>query len=213
MTGIHSEEQSTRYSAVLEVFWHFWENENCRQKCSRILCLLVLHHNGAQSNKRGSTSSTGSSKIMDISTPYNTIHVTHVGFDPKTNEFTGLPREWQILLKTSGITKTEQKRNPQVCICLSVANVYTRAYLENFRPSLMRSNFIRERKLKRRKRCGPRFQRRLLPLFHLALRHQLLQMLHLKHQCPPAIYPPSREMVAQWNDIPNSKSSAVQITL
>lgn len=51
---------------------------------------------------------------MDISTPYNTIHVTHVGFDPVTGEFTGLPREWHILLNSSGITKVEQERNPQV---------------------------------------------------------------------------------------------------
>lgn len=51
---------------------------------------------------------------MDISTPYNTIHVTHVGYDPVAGVFTGLPREWQILLNQSGITKTEQEQNPQV---------------------------------------------------------------------------------------------------
>ncbi|KAI8142273.1 kinase-like domain-containing protein [Fennellomyces sp. T-0311] len=53
---------------------------------------------------------------MDISTPYNTVHVTHVGFDPITGTFTGLPREWQILLNQSGISKTEQERNPQAVI-------------------------------------------------------------------------------------------------
>ena len=51
---------------------------------------------------------------MDISTPYNTIHVTHVGFDPITGTFTGLPREWQIMLNQSGISKMEQEQNPQV---------------------------------------------------------------------------------------------------
>lgn len=51
---------------------------------------------------------------MDISTPYNTVHVTHVGFDPNTGEFTGLPKEWQILLTQSGITRQEQEKNPQV---------------------------------------------------------------------------------------------------
>lgn len=51
---------------------------------------------------------------MDIGTPYNTIHVTHVGFDPATGEFTGLPREWQVLLNQSGITSSEQRQNPQV---------------------------------------------------------------------------------------------------
>lgn len=53
-------------------------------------------------------------KPMDISTPYNTVHVTHVGFDPNTGEFTGLPRQWITLLTQSGITKQEQENNPQV---------------------------------------------------------------------------------------------------
>lgn len=51
---------------------------------------------------------------MDISTPYNTKHVTHVGFDADTGQFTGLPREWHVLLKSSGITQMEQETNPQV---------------------------------------------------------------------------------------------------
>ncbi|KAG1436414.1 hypothetical protein G6F56_013566 [Rhizopus delemar] len=50
---------------------------------------------------------------MDISSPYNTRHVTHVGFDASTGEFTGLPKEWHTLLKSSGITQTEQEQNPQ----------------------------------------------------------------------------------------------------
>ncbi|KAI8087767.1 kinase-like domain-containing protein [Gilbertella persicaria] len=54
--------------------------------------------------------------VMDISTPYNTIHVTHVGFDPVTGEFTGLPKEWQLLLTQSGITRQEQESNPQAVI-------------------------------------------------------------------------------------------------
>ncbi|GAA5817361.1 hypothetical protein MFLAVUS_010905 [Mucor flavus] len=53
---------------------------------------------------------------MDISSPYNTRHVTHVGFDANTGEFTGLPREWHTLLKSSGITQTEQEQNPQAVI-------------------------------------------------------------------------------------------------
>lgn len=51
---------------------------------------------------------------MDISTPYNTVHVTHVGFDSNTGEFTGLPKEWTALITQSGITKQEQENNPQV---------------------------------------------------------------------------------------------------
>lgn len=53
-------------------------------------------------------------KEMEISGPYNAKHVTHVGFDPTTGEFTGLPYEWQVLLKQSGISKKEQYQNPQV---------------------------------------------------------------------------------------------------
>lgn len=41
------------------------------------------------------------------------VHVTHVGFNPDTGEFTGMPREWHILLQQSGITKKEQQQNPQ----------------------------------------------------------------------------------------------------
>lgn len=53
-------------------------------------------------------------KEMEISGPYNAKHVTHVGFDAATGEFTGLPYEWQVLLKQSGISKKEQYQNPQV---------------------------------------------------------------------------------------------------
>ncbi|CEP11448.1 hypothetical protein [Parasitella parasitica] len=53
---------------------------------------------------------------MDISTPFNTVHVTHVGFDSDTGEFTGLPGEWRNLLTQSGITKQEQENNPQAVI-------------------------------------------------------------------------------------------------
>jgi p21-activated kinase 1 len=53
-------------------------------------------------------------KEMEISGPYNAKHVTHVGFDASTGEFTGLPQEWQTLIQHSGITKVEQYQNPQV---------------------------------------------------------------------------------------------------
>ncbi|ORZ04347.1 kinase-like domain-containing protein [Absidia repens] len=52
----------------------------------------------------------------NISLPFNTRHVTHVGFDAHTGEFTGLPNEWQVLLRYSGITKKEQEQNPQAVI-------------------------------------------------------------------------------------------------
>ncbi|KAI8577185.1 hypothetical protein K450DRAFT_167557, partial [Umbelopsis ramanniana AG] len=51
-----------------------------------------------------------------ISSPYNMTHVTHVGFNHQTGEFTGLPKEWQVLLNQSGITRREQEANPQAVL-------------------------------------------------------------------------------------------------
>ncbi|OCB88618.1 hypothetical protein A7U60_g4216 [Sanghuangporus baumii] len=53
------------------------------------------------------------SKRPEISTPYDPVHLTHVGFNASTGEFTGLPREWQQLLQDSGISRSEQEKNPQ----------------------------------------------------------------------------------------------------
>ena len=52
-------------------------------------------------------------KRPEISTPYDPVHLTHVGFNSSTGEFTGLPKEWQQLLQESGISKQEQEKNPQ----------------------------------------------------------------------------------------------------
>lgn len=52
------------------------------------------------------------SKRPEISTPYDPVHLTHVGFNSSTGEFTGLPKEWQQLLQESGISKQEQEKNP-----------------------------------------------------------------------------------------------------
>nr|POE75535.1 serine/threonine-protein kinase ste20 [Quercus suber] len=51
-----------------------------------------------------------------ISAPENPVHVTHVGYDQQTGEFTGLPREWQRTLQANGITEQEQKKHPQAII-------------------------------------------------------------------------------------------------
>lgn len=52
-------------------------------------------------------------KKIEISTPYDPVHLTHVGFNSDTGEFTGLPKEWQQLLQSSGISKEDQAKNPQ----------------------------------------------------------------------------------------------------
>ncbi|KAK9449071.1 kinase-like domain-containing protein [Limtongia smithiae] len=52
-------------------------------------------------------------KISEISSPYNAKHLTHVGYNLQTREFTGLPPEWKKLLADSGISQSEQENNPQ----------------------------------------------------------------------------------------------------
>lgn len=48
-----------------------------------------------------------------VSNPTNFSHSVHVGFDPQTGEFVGLPPEWSKLLNSSAITKEDYERNPQ----------------------------------------------------------------------------------------------------
>ncbi|KAJ6127197.1 hypothetical protein N7523_002809 [Penicillium sp. IBT 18751x] len=55
----------------------------------------------------------GSPRNMKISAPENPVHVTHVGYDNQTGQFTGLPKEWQRLLQENGISKKEQEEHPQ----------------------------------------------------------------------------------------------------
>ncbi|KAI9702846.1 MAG: signal transducing kinase of the PAK [Candelina mexicana] len=58
----------------------------------------------------------GSPRRINISAPENPVHVTHVGFDSETGQFTGLPKEWQRMIQESGITKKEQEQNPQTVL-------------------------------------------------------------------------------------------------
>ncbi|KAF5298471.1 hypothetical protein FQR65_LT01250 [Abscondita terminalis] len=58
----------------------------------------------------------------NISYPTNFEHTVHVGFDPISGEFTGMPEAWSRLLMNSNISKQEQKKNPQAV--LDVLNWY-----------------------------------------------------------------------------------------
>ncbi|XP_064393748.1 serine/threonine-protein kinase PAK 1-like [Halichondria panicea] len=49
----------------------------------------------------------------EISSPVDFEHTVHVGFDPHTGEFTGMPEAWAKLLLNSGISAAEKKKNPQ----------------------------------------------------------------------------------------------------
>lgn len=78
---------------------------------------------GTSRNRNGTKSKKGmlgfmseflnTSKRPEISTPYDPVHLTHVGFNSSTGEFTGLPKEWQQLLQESGISRSDQEKNPQ----------------------------------------------------------------------------------------------------
>lgn len=52
----------------------------------------------------------------NISYPTNFEHTIHVGFDPLTGDFTGMPEAWARLLMKSNISKQEQKKNPQAVL-------------------------------------------------------------------------------------------------
>ncbi|KAK0389474.1 hypothetical protein NLU13_3049 [Sarocladium strictum] len=58
-----------------------------------------------------------------VSNPTNFSHAVHVGFDPQSGEFTGLPPEWSKLLNASAITKEDYERNPQAVF--EVLDFYT----------------------------------------------------------------------------------------
>ncbi|PKS11506.1 hypothetical protein jhhlp_003271 [Lomentospora prolificans] len=58
----------------------------------------------------------GSPKKPVISAPENPVHVTHVGYDSNTGQFTGLPKAWQRLINESGIPEKERQANPQTMV-------------------------------------------------------------------------------------------------
>uniref|UniRef100_A0A060T898 non-specific serine/threonine protein kinase n=1 Tax=Blastobotrys adeninivorans TaxID=409370 RepID=A0A060T898_BLAAD len=64
----------------------------------------------------GQSQNSSSSSSLKISDPYDAVHLTHVGFNFETGEFTGMPKEWEILLQNSGISKSEAQQHPQAVI-------------------------------------------------------------------------------------------------
>ncbi|KAK6541718.1 hypothetical protein TWF694_007511 [Orbilia ellipsospora] len=50
-------------------------------------------------------------KMEDVSTPYQFNHVTHVGFDHTTGGFTGLPPEWEAVLRGEITAEEVNRRN------------------------------------------------------------------------------------------------------
>ncbi|RCI05751.1 Protein kinase, partial [Rhizopus stolonifer] len=60
---------------------------------------------------------------VGASGPTNFVHEVHVGFDPVTGAFTGMPDQWTKLLKGSAITAEDAAKNPQAV--LDVLEFYT----------------------------------------------------------------------------------------
>ncbi|KAK4689774.1 serine/threonine-protein kinase CLA4, partial [Tremellales sp. Uapishka_1] len=67
------------------------------------------------------------SPLMGVSQPTNFVHQVHVGFDPISGGFTGLPPQWSKLLTSSAITKEEAARHPEAV--LDVLQFYTQQQL------------------------------------------------------------------------------------
>ncbi|KAH0258866.1 serine/threonine protein kinase, partial [Aureobasidium melanogenum] len=51
-----------------------------------------------------------------VSHPTSFAHRIHVGFDPVTGGFVGLPVEWQKLLNSSALTQDDMAKNPQAVV-------------------------------------------------------------------------------------------------
>jgi p21-activated kinase 1 len=81
---------------------------------------------GTHANKKKAPKTKGkkgaAGEKPNISYPTKFTHIFHVGFDPDTGEFTGMPDEWTQLLQSSNISREMQRKNPQAVI--DVLNYY-----------------------------------------------------------------------------------------
>jgi len=82
--------------------------------------VFSIFNKSSTKSDRHSSSQSGSERSNtghpEISHPIGFKHTVHVGFDPNTNEFTGLPNEWRDLLQSSNITEDERAQNPQAVV-------------------------------------------------------------------------------------------------
>lgn len=72
----------------------------------------------------------------EISYPSDFKHDIHVGFDPATGEFSGMPPEWKVMLQNAGIDKQEQGKNPETVISVlkfyNSQNISAKTYTEKY---------------------------------------------------------------------------------
>jgi len=76
-----------------------------------------------------------SEKKMEISSPYNPVHLTHVGYNPDTGEFSGLPKEWIKMLQDAGISEQDQQAHPQAVI--DIISFYSESNQEKLKDQYM----------------------------------------------------------------------------
>jgi len=85
---------------------------NCFElSAPRINKVFFIQCSGAQEVKEWMEAVEAGSEYSSVSAPYNVQHEIHVDFDSATG-FSGLPPEWEALLKGSGISREEVIANP-----------------------------------------------------------------------------------------------------
>ncbi|VDN18125.1 unnamed protein product [Gongylonema pulchrum] len=84
----------------------------------RLRNILGRFFNSNNNELSSSSSSSYYSGLGEISSPYNTVHRIHVGYDGK--KFTGLPQPWMDTLlrdiRTSNFSEADQKKNPSAVV-------------------------------------------------------------------------------------------------
>ncbi|KAK6461036.1 hypothetical protein DFJ63DRAFT_289226 [Scheffersomyces coipomensis] len=78
--------------------------------------LAQIGQPSSSNNILNSSSSSNSSNSNGVSNPINFTHKVHVGFDPASGNFTGLPDTWKSLLQHSKITNEDWKKDPVAVI-------------------------------------------------------------------------------------------------
>eukprot|EP00800_Vazella_pourtalesii_P021212 TRINITY_DN7768_c0_g1_i1.p1 TRINITY_DN7768_c0_g1~~TRINITY_DN7768_c0_g1_i1.p1 ORF type:complete len:541 (-),score=122.00 TRINITY_DN7768_c0_g1_i1:251-1798(-) len=138
----------------------------------------------------------------DISYPSDFKHDIHVGFDPTTGEFSGMPAEWKVMLQNAGIDKQEQGKNPETVINVlkfyNSQNISTKTYTEKYMSTQT-----------------PEHHYQLPPIIDTSLKVTAIpevppRPISTKKQVPPIASkptpPPTTQMVTKLPDVPEKKS-------
>ncbi|KAF7727717.1 Protein kinase, partial [Apophysomyces ossiformis] len=80
---------------------------------------------------------------LGASGPTDFVHQVHIGFDPRTGAFTGLPDQWNALLRGSKITPEDAAKNPQAVL----------EALEFYNEQIMKEKHICDRKREKKHEC------------------------------------------------------------